>query len=136
MIVTLIGMSGAGKSAWAAKFAAHGFMLADCDALLASKLQSMVGPIGGSLEQGGQWMVLPHEADFQRREALYLACETAILSDVIEQARACAASQRDCLYRHQRQHDLRRSSALAAPAGLLNRCLSPHPSYPQAADAG
>jgi dephospho-CoA kinase len=45
MILTLIGMSGAGTTFWAAKFAAQGFMVIDCDALLATKLQTLVGRV-------------------------------------------------------------------------------------------
>lgn len=97
MILTLIGMSGVGKSFWAAKFAAQGFLIIDCDALLATKLQSLVGQIGTSLEQIGRWMGLPYQADFRQRELLYLACEMLILRDVIAQAKAYAAHQTDCL---------------------------------------
>ncbi|MEN9937495.1 MAG: hypothetical protein RLZZ387_4074 [Chloroflexota bacterium] len=97
MMLTLIGMSGAGKSFWAAKFATQGFVVIDCDALLTSKLQSLVGESGSCLEQIGRWMGFPYQADFPRREALYLTCEMAILTDVIAQAKACAASQTNCL---------------------------------------
>ena len=97
MILTLIGMSGAGKSFLAAKFAAHDFLLVDCDALLATKLQSLLGPVGSTLEQIGRWMGLPYHPHFRQREALYLACEMLTLRDVIGQAKACAASQTNCL---------------------------------------
>src|SRR5215213_2938452 len=97
MILTLIGMSGAGKTFWAAKFAAQGFLVIDCDALLATKLQTLVGRSGTTLEEIGRWMGFPYQADFQRREALYLACEMDILRDVIAQASACAVTQTNYL---------------------------------------
>ena len=86
MLLTLIGMSGAGKTFWATRLAAHGFTVIDCDALLATKLQPVSGITGTSLEEIGQWMGFPYEADFRRREALYLACEMDVLRDVVARA--------------------------------------------------
>jgi shikimate kinase len=97
MILTLLGMSGAGKTVWATKFAAHGFRVFDCDALIATKLQTIVGQIGATLEEIGRWMGFPHQADFRRREALYLACEMDILTDVITRATACVSTQTNCV---------------------------------------
>jgi shikimate kinase len=73
--------------------AAHGFQVIDCDALIAAKLQAMTGYSGTSLEELGQWMGFPYEADFQRREALFLACEQDVLRDVLAQATASTATQ-------------------------------------------
>jgi shikimate kinase len=97
MILTLLGMSGAGKSFWAARLAAHGFTRFNCDLLLATKLRSKVGPIGDSLAELGQWMGFPDEADFRGREAVYLACEADVLREVLVQAAQCAQQQRSCV---------------------------------------
>lgn len=88
MFLTLMGMSGVGKTVCATKLAAHGFEVIDCDALIAARLQALDGGSGSSLEEIGRWMGFPYEADFRRREALYLACEQDVLRDVVDQATA------------------------------------------------
>lgn len=97
MFLTLMGMSGVGKTVCAAKLAAHGFQVIDCDALLAHKLQATSGASGSSLEEIGRWMGFPYEADFRRREALYLECEQDVLRDVLAQATASAATGTNCV---------------------------------------
>ena len=97
MILTFMGMSGVGKSFWAAKFAAQGFTVVDCDALIATRLQKLVGQIGTSLDAVGQWMGLPDQPGFRRREALFLACETDMLRTVVARALTWAATQTDCV---------------------------------------
>jgi shikimate kinase len=90
-------MSGAGKSFWAAKFAAQGFSVVDCDALIAARIQALGEQLGTSLEEVGQWMGMPDQPGFRRREALYLACETGVLRDVLDRAVAWAASHTNCV---------------------------------------
>jgi shikimate kinase len=97
MILTFMGMSGAGKSFWATKFAAQGFTVVDCDVLIATSLQPLIGQIGTSLDAVGQWMGLPDQPGFRRREALYLACETDMLRAVVARALTWAAAQTDCV---------------------------------------
>lgn len=93
MFLTLVGMSGVGKSACATALAACGFQVIDCDTLIAAKLQMMTGYSGTSLEELGRWMGFPYEADFQRREALFLACEQEVLRDVLAQATASTTTE-------------------------------------------
>lgn len=93
MFLTLVGMSGVGKSVCAAALAARRFQVIDCDALIAAKLQSITGYSGTSLEELGRWMGFPYEADFQRREALFLECEQEVLRDVLAHAAARTATQ-------------------------------------------
>jgi len=97
MILTFIGMSGVGKTFWAAKLAAQGFTWFHCDALLATKLHSTAGPVGLSLSEIGQWMGLPHQTEFQKREAIYLACETAVMREVIAIAGSDAYCRMNCV---------------------------------------
>jgi shikimate kinase len=97
MILTFMGMSGAGKSFWAGKFAAQGFIVVDCDTLVGTRLQALVGQIDTSLDQVGQWMGLPDQPGFQKREAMFLACETDMLRDVIARAASWAAAGADCV---------------------------------------
>src|SRR5690349_2515878 len=93
MFLTLIGMSGVGKSACAAALAARGFQVIDCDALIAARLQAVTGYSEASLEELGRWMGFPYEADFRRREDLFMACEQDVLRDVLAQATASTATQ-------------------------------------------
>src|SRR5215212_3314208 len=97
MILTLIGMSGAGKTFLAARLAAHGFICFHCDAFLAAHLRLVIGPVGSSLADIGQWMGLPNKADFRQREAIYLAAEAAILHEAAARARQCAATHANCV---------------------------------------
>ncbi len=97
MILTLIGMSGAGKTFWATRLAAHGFTYFHCDALLAGKLRTLTDQAGMSLPEIGRWMGLPYEAGFRQREALYLACEVDVLRDAIPYAARCAENRTDCV---------------------------------------
>jgi shikimate kinase len=97
MILTFIGMSGAGKTFWATKLAAHGFMCFRCDELLATRLCAATGYTGTSLPEIGRWMGLPYESGFRQREALYLACEVDTLRDVIARAAVCAYNGTSCV---------------------------------------
>jgi len=134
MILTFMGMSGAGKSFWAAKFAAQGFTVVDCDALVAASLQTLIGQIGTSLDEVGQWMGLPDQPGFRQREALYLACETDMLRAVVARALAWAAAQADCVI-DTGGNNLCRSDAAATSAAVLDSDLLPHPRYAPSADA-
>lgn len=97
MILTLIGMSGAGKSFWASKLAAHGYTCFPCDALLIARLRTICGYHASSLAEIGRWMGLPHEPGFRRREALYLRCETDVLREVIARAALCTDNRAPCV---------------------------------------
>jgi shikimate kinase len=97
MILTLIGMSRAGKTFWASRLEAHGFRCFHCDRLLAAKLNAITGASGATLEEMGRWMGMPYEPDFRRREALYVACETDVLRDVIASAASCADNGPNCV---------------------------------------
>jgi len=136
MILTLIGMSGAGKSFWAGKLAAYGFTCFPCDALLIARLRTICGYEATSLVEVGRWMGLPHEPGFRQREALYLRCEMDVLREVIARATLCADNRIPCvidtggsavyagaeLFQH-----LRRLSTivyLAIPAGIHQQMLA------------
>jgi shikimate kinase len=84
MVICLIGMSGVGKSYWAAKLADQGCTVFDCDALIAAKLQQQVTLPGTSLADVGRWMGFPDEPGFLQREARYLQCENEILQDILD----------------------------------------------------
>lgn len=97
MILTLIGMSGAGKTFWATRLAEHGFTCFHCDDLLAEKLHSPGGPVGSSAVDIGRWMGLPHEPGFQQREAVFLEYEAVVIREVVERAAICADNGINCV---------------------------------------
>ena len=82
--LALIGMSGAGKSYWAARIAAVGYPAISCDSQIESRLKP-------ALEGGGYrgingvaaWMGWPHLPTYAEREAAYLAEEISVLDEVL-----------------------------------------------------
>lgn len=84
MKISLIGMSGTGKSYWSAKLAEYGFKRFCCDDLIAAKLapELMAGP--GPVLEVGEWMGFPYEAHYQERAAKYLACEIEVLTEICD----------------------------------------------------
>ncbi|MBI5445601.1 MAG: hypothetical protein HY900_30850 [Deltaproteobacteria bacterium] len=85
MRISLIGMSGSGKSYWSSKLAEQGFERFCCDELIADRLSvKLRRPDGKSLTLG-EWMGLPFEPHYKEREAEYLATEIRVLTDVIHE---------------------------------------------------
>jgi hypothetical protein len=82
--LALIGMSGAGKTFWSKKLAAHGCAAVSCDDRIEERLAAR-------LEEGGHagingvaaWMGWPDSPDYGEREAQYLSEEIRVLDDVL-----------------------------------------------------
>ncbi|MGD9349925.1 MAG: hypothetical protein PVF71_09725 [Desulfobacterales bacterium] len=87
MKISLIAMSGSGKSYWSAKLAKHGFQHFDCDHRIASKLGSAQAGAGGTLRSLGEWMGFPYQDGYQEREAQYLAYEKKVLAEILAEIR-------------------------------------------------
>ena len=84
MSISLIGMSGSGKSHWSARLAEDGFKCFCCDELIAQKLApELLGPDGTAMDLG-EWMGFPYESGYQERECLYLTCEKEVLTEVLD----------------------------------------------------
>lgn len=84
MVIGLIGMSGVGKSSWAARLAQGGFTTYDCDELIAERLRAEHGADTVSVYDIGRWMGFPYESRYAERERIYLEYEHAVLADIIE----------------------------------------------------
>jgi shikimate kinase len=82
MRLSLIGMSGTGKSHWARKFAEAGFEVIGCDDLIAERLNAQGLLTQRSLAEVGQWLGLPDEAGYQARADQYLAAEQAVMAEI------------------------------------------------------
>jgi shikimate kinase len=84
MRLSLIGMSGSGKSSWSIKLSELGFKRFCCDDMITEKLAGDLARPDGTLMQLGEWMGFPYEPDYERRESKYLACEINVLTSIIE----------------------------------------------------
>lgn len=84
MRLSLIGMSGSGKSYWALELDRRGFKRFCCDDLIAAELAPELSRPDGTVMSLGEWMGFPYEAHYEEREAKYLACEIEVLSRILE----------------------------------------------------
>lgn len=84
MVIGLIGMSGIGKSSWAARLASAGFTAFDCDELIAARLRAEYGVDTVSVYDVGRWMGFPYEPRYAERERIYLHHEHMVLTDIID----------------------------------------------------
>jgi shikimate kinase len=83
MRITLIGMSGSGKSLWSSVLSRHGFHKLGCDNAIGRRLVDDGELAEGSLDLIGRWMGFPFETGFARREALYLDHEKAVMNQFL-----------------------------------------------------
>ena len=84
MQLSLIAMSGSGKSYWSAKQAKRGFRHFDCDRMVASKLgPALKSPDGTDLSLG-DWMGFPYQPGYRERETQYLEYEKRVLREIFK----------------------------------------------------
>ena len=84
MHLSLIGMSGSGKSHWSTELAELGFLRFCCDDLIADKLAAELTRSDGTAMDLGEWMGFPYEPQYKERESKYLACEIAVIGGVLD----------------------------------------------------
>jgi shikimate kinase len=84
MHLSLIGMSGSGKSYWSAKLTERGFRRFCCDDMIADKLAPALSRRDGTAMDLGEWMGFPYEPRYKEREAKYLACEIAVIGEILD----------------------------------------------------
>ncbi|MFZ0932660.1 MAG: hypothetical protein WAN11_28930 [Syntrophobacteraceae bacterium] len=83
MLISLIGMSGSGKSYWSEKLARHGFRRFCLDALITQKLDVKLRREDQSLLTLGEWMGFPFQDGYQQREELYLSTERQLMAEIL-----------------------------------------------------
>lgn len=83
-----IGMSGVGKSFWAKRLVALGWVRHDCDGEIAARLAELVEPSPGEepVHALGRWMGMPFSAGYGDREARYLALEDDVTARALDAA--------------------------------------------------
>lgn len=84
MRISLIGMSGSGKSFWSGKLSRHGYQIFSCDELIAKRLEARLSGRGEAIIQLGEWMGFPYDPGYAEREAEYLRCEKEILGEIFD----------------------------------------------------
>jgi shikimate kinase len=87
--LSLIGMSGAGKSHWAQKLAAAGFRVISIDDRIEKKLAPELAA-GGHRGIGGvaAWMRWPGDPAYREREKKYLECEVRSMGEALDEIQA------------------------------------------------
>lgn len=83
MRLSLIGMSGSGKSSWSIRLAEQGFKRFCCDDMITEKLARDLTRPDGTVMQLGEWMGFPYEPGYENRESKYLDCEINVLAKVV-----------------------------------------------------
>lgn len=85
MFLSLVGMSGVGKSYWASRLAGQGFVHFDCDGLIAEQLgvAANANDPENAVEALGSWSGLPTESRYQQLIDRYMACEIIVMSKVL-----------------------------------------------------
>ncbi len=84
MRLSLIGMSGSGKSTWSKNLAEHGFKRFCCDDRIIEKLRSELVRSDGSFMEIGEWMGFPSEASYKERASKYLSYEIEAMLEILE----------------------------------------------------
>jgi shikimate kinase len=83
MRLSLVGMSGSGKSFWSGKLSRSGFRRMCCDDFIAARLVEELGSKRGGIAAVGRWMGLPFEPHYRAREAAYLGCEMEVMNQIL-----------------------------------------------------
>ena len=90
--LSLIGMSGAGKSHWAQKLAAAGFRVIGVDDRIEKKLAPELAARGYRGIGGvAAWMGWPDDPAYRERERKYLECEVISMREVLDEIQASGA---------------------------------------------
>jgi shikimate kinase len=84
MLLSLIGMSGSGKSTWSGKLEKAGFKRFCCDDMITEKLHSELIRPDGTIMELGEWMGFPFDGTYKERETKYLSCEIESLRGIFD----------------------------------------------------
>ena len=84
MRLSLIGMSGTGKSHWSSRLKAQGFTYFGCDDLIARLLEAELIRPDGSRMSMGEWMGFPYQDGYRACETRYLTYEAKVLTEILD----------------------------------------------------
>jgi len=85
MIISLIGMSGVGKTFWSRKLQKSGFMHLDCDQMIADCLGEYLDKDKNhTVSDLASWMGQPYETVYLKKSQIYLECEEKVLAKILD----------------------------------------------------
>ena len=85
LIISLIGMSSIGKTAWSRKLTQAGFQHINCDDIIEEKLGDELKRLGYSgLADVGRWMGHPYEDRYIEKEKKYLDLEVETMKEILD----------------------------------------------------
>lgn len=85
MIISLIGMSGSGKTYWSQKLADQGFLYIGCDDLIEQKLEPELKKLGYSgIRDVSQWLGQPYDQQFRKNQEKYIQFEIEIVNEIFD----------------------------------------------------
>ncbi len=85
MLITLMGMSGTGKSFWSHKMEAAGFKRFGCDDMIAERLITKLGIQDKSKFEMHAWVGFPDEETHAERAKLYFETEIEVMQEIVDQ---------------------------------------------------
>lgn len=84
LIISLIGMSGSGKSRWSKKLVEKGFRRICCDDLIEQDLAPEMKRRGfKGIRDVARWMGHPYDRRFSRNQSMYLKSEMKVMKGII-----------------------------------------------------
>lgn len=85
MRISLVGMSGSGKSFWSGKLYELGYKVYGCDDLIEAKLEKELIKGGyKGIEDVARWMGQPYEAQYGVNSLKYLKFEREVVEEILE----------------------------------------------------
>jgi len=84
MRLSLVGMSGSGKSTWSVKLSEIGFKRFCCDDMIARKLTPELTRSDKTTMALGEWMGFPYEDRYADRESKYLDREIDVMTEILD----------------------------------------------------
>lgn len=95
MKISLIGMSGSGKSFWAKRLEALGFQRFCIDDMIEERLGEELTRLGyQGINDVARWMGQPYEAQYGSTSVRYLALEAEVLHEALEAVEKAGAAER------------------------------------------
>ena len=86
MIISIIGMSGSGKTHWSKKLKDQGFSYIGCDDLIEDKLCPELSNLGyKGVNDVAKWLGQPHEPQFKQNQDKFIQFETEVMQEILWQ---------------------------------------------------
>ncbi len=93
-IISLIGMSGTGKTYWSNQLVQHDWEKISCDDLIERRLAKNMSPEHEGIQGVAEWLGLPQSEGYQERQQQYLRAEIDVMEEVLERLNKCDSN--DC----------------------------------------